>query len=89
MIYLLTNFTEMQGEITKEIGIRRMQEIMFKILKTWDDDLNAKERKILMKKFLPTDIAQKSFMESKVPLLEFLWANHTKQHKEANIRKFT
>ncbi|XP_076106448.1 uncharacterized protein LOC143075073 [Mytilus galloprovincialis] len=76
---------EMQGEITKEIGIRRMQEIMFKILKTWDDDLNAKERKILMKKFLPTDIAQKSFMESKVPLLEFLWANHTKQHKEANI----
>lgn len=76
---------EMKGELTKDIGIRRMQEIMFKILKTWNDDLNDIEKKILMKKFLPTADAQKAFIESKVPLLEFLWANHTKNHKDADI----
>ncbi|CAC5413455.1 unnamed protein product [Mytilus coruscus] len=75
---------EMQEEMTEEIGIERMQEIMFKILKTWDDTLNEKEREILIKKFLPTD-AQKAFKESKVPLLEFLWANHIKNDNGADI----
>ena len=78
--------TEMQGKMTDEIGIDRMKEIMFKILKTWDDTLNDKEREILIKEFLPAD-AQKAFKESKVPLLEFLWANHIKNHNGADIRK--
>lgn len=76
----------MQGKMTDEIGIDRMKEIMFKILKTWDDTLNDKEREILIKEFLPAD-AQKAFKESKVPLLEFLWANHIKNHNGADIRK--
>lgn len=75
---------EMQGKMTEEIGIDRMKEIMFKILKTWDDTLNDKEREILIKEFLPAD-AQKAFKESKVPLLEFLWANHIKNHNGADI----
>ncbi|CAG2192542.1 unnamed protein product [Mytilus edulis] len=75
--YFFIYSTEMQGKMTEEIGIDRMKEIMFKILKTWDDTLNDKEREILIKEFLPAD-AQKAFKESKVPLLEFLWANHIK-----------
>ena len=60
---------------------------MAAIFRVWERTLNDKERQILIKKFLPPPIVQKSFKDTS--LLEHLWALRVTLNGQANIRKYS